>query len=134
MDLRPHRDRGCLSANYREQFIPTRQGVASCLPQHAKMVIPHCIDVLNYFRCPTVRGPGNATHWGLGDTFNALPTEIISLFTGRGMAVLPMEQRIETQDRPHANAWHAIKNEHDFVQLTLQLTHGATVRNQSPVP
>eukprot|EP00959_Pyramimonas_sp_CCMP1952_P394274 8261127-Pyramimonas_sp.AAC.1 len=78
---------------------------------------------MNFFRCPTAVGPGKATHWGLGETFNIITDEIIAMFIARGIVVLPVEQWIETQDRPHVNAWHAYKNQHNFAQLTLQFVH-----------
>eukprot|EP00959_Pyramimonas_sp_CCMP1952_P311660 6522281-Pyramimonas_sp.AAC.1 len=59
---------------------------------------------MNYFRCPTVMGPGKAKQWGLADTANDVTNDIASMFTDRGNAVLPVEQWNATQDRPRDNA------------------------------
>eukprot|EP00959_Pyramimonas_sp_CCMP1952_P406062 8510155-Pyramimonas_sp.AAC.1 len=64
---------------------------------------------MNYFRCPTVMGPGKARQWGLAETFNDLTNDIETMFTGRGTtAVTRVKQWIARQDRPRDNAWHAI--------------------------
>eukprot|EP00959_Pyramimonas_sp_CCMP1952_P326692 6838566-Pyramimonas_sp.AAC.1 len=55
---------------------------------------------MNCVRCPTVMGPGEARQWGLPDKFDDLMDDIVFMFPGRGIAVLPAEQWVDTQDRP----------------------------------
>ncbi|CAK0848286.1 unnamed protein product, partial [Prorocentrum cordatum] len=66
--------------------------------------------------------------------FNRLMGEMNPMFSCRGIAVLPVDQWIETQERPYTNAWHLLKTDHNLVQLTQQFMHPATLRNPITVP
>eukprot|EP00959_Pyramimonas_sp_CCMP1952_P020688 436377-Pyramimonas_sp.AAC.1 len=98
MRLQPHRARAPLHPERNFWRQPSDGGVVSGLPKHVKVDVPCCIEVMNYFRCPTVMGPGKARQWGLSDRFDNLTGETVSMFAGRGIAVLPAEQWIDTRD------------------------------------
>eukprot|EP00959_Pyramimonas_sp_CCMP1952_P094114 1968745-Pyramimonas_sp.AAC.1 len=54
-------------------------------------------------------GPGKAKQWGLADTFNDLTKGTIAMCIGRCAAVLPVDQWMDTRDRPRENTRHPCK-------------------------
>eukprot|EP00959_Pyramimonas_sp_CCMP1952_P266897 5579900-Pyramimonas_sp.AAC.1 len=60
-------------------------------------------------------GPGKAHQRGRPEKFDGLvDDEMIPMFSGRGIAVLPVDHWITTQDRPHTNSWHPQKTDHNL--------------------
>ena len=70
-------------------FLVTMEGFSSGYLSHVNVDISRCIDVMNYFRCPAIMGPGKAPQWGFGGAFDEMCDGTLRKFTCRGVAVLP---------------------------------------------
>eukprot|EP00959_Pyramimonas_sp_CCMP1952_P311141 6511328-Pyramimonas_sp.AAC.1 len=75
---------------------------------------------MQYFRCPTVMGPGKAAQWGVHPSFDYHTDDLIKTMQSRGITVLPSDHRVEVYDRVTPQAWHAKQNNHNLAMFTTQ--------------
>eukprot|EP00959_Pyramimonas_sp_CCMP1952_P284888 5955912-Pyramimonas_sp.AAC.1 len=78
------------------------------------------IDVIQYFRCPTVMGPGKAKQWGVHPNFDYHTADLTRHMQARGIAVFFSEQWVESYDRVTPTDWHAKMNNHNMAMMTTQ--------------
>eukprot|EP00959_Pyramimonas_sp_CCMP1952_P343393 7192902-Pyramimonas_sp.AAC.1 len=69
------------------------------MPVHVQVDLSRFIDVVQYFRCPTVMGPGKATQWGAHPNFDYHTAHLIKTMQSRGVTVLPSDHLIDVYDR-----------------------------------
>eukprot|EP00959_Pyramimonas_sp_CCMP1952_P440138 9214548-Pyramimonas_sp.AAC.1 len=77
MKLDQHRARAPVSAEYENRWLSSPGNVVLTLPEHVKVDISRCVDVLNCFRSPTVMGSGKAHQWELPEKFDEHMNEMI---------------------------------------------------------
>eukprot|EP00959_Pyramimonas_sp_CCMP1952_P017198 365278-Pyramimonas_sp.AAC.1 len=69
LDNRRHQDRA--PTIVRELIkMDCEGGVPTLMPVHVKVDLSRFIDVKQYFRSPTVMGPGKAAQWGVHPNFD----------------------------------------------------------------
>ena len=102
------------------------------MPNHVLVDLSRFMDVIQFFRCPLVMGPGNSDQWALDENFDFLCADLTRHMQNRGVTVLPIDHWIDAYDRD-ADKWHAGQNTHNMVQMTLQFTHAVNFRNQCAI-
>eukprot|EP00959_Pyramimonas_sp_CCMP1952_P021323 449780-Pyramimonas_sp.AAC.1 len=58
-------------------------GVPTLMPVHVQVDLSRFIDVMQYFCCPTVTGPGKATQWGVHPDFDYRTGDLIKTIQSR---------------------------------------------------
>eukprot|EP00959_Pyramimonas_sp_CCMP1952_P425353 8910025-Pyramimonas_sp.AAC.1 len=58
-------------------------GVPTLMPVHVQVDLSRFIDVMQYFRCPTVMGPGKATQSGVHPIFDYHAGDLIKTMQPR---------------------------------------------------
>eukprot|EP00959_Pyramimonas_sp_CCMP1952_P031327 656914-Pyramimonas_sp.AAC.1 len=77
------------------------------MPVHVKVDLSRFIDATQYFRCPTVMGPGKAAQWGVHPDFDYHTGDLIKTMQSGGITVLPPDHWIDACDRVTPQAWHS---------------------------
>eukprot|EP00959_Pyramimonas_sp_CCMP1952_P039660 829464-Pyramimonas_sp.AAC.1 len=60
-----------------------QDGVPKRMPVHVKVDLSRLIDVMRYFRCPAVMGPGKAAQWGVHLNFDHHTGDLTRTMQGR---------------------------------------------------
>eukprot|EP00959_Pyramimonas_sp_CCMP1952_P444568 9308528-Pyramimonas_sp.AAC.1 len=82
LDTRRHEDRAPTSV--RELVKMECEGsVPTLMPVHVQVDLSRFIDVMQYFRCPAVMGPGKAAQWGVHPNFDYLTGDLIKTMQSR---------------------------------------------------
>eukprot|EP00959_Pyramimonas_sp_CCMP1952_P222942 4660891-Pyramimonas_sp.AAC.1 len=90
VDMRRHENRAPTSA--RElQKVECEGGAPTLMPVHVQVDVPRFIGVMQYFRCPTVMGPGKAAQRGVHPNFDYHTDDLIKTMQSRGITVLPSD-------------------------------------------
>eukprot|EP00959_Pyramimonas_sp_CCMP1952_P114523 2394362-Pyramimonas_sp.AAC.1 len=74
-------------------------GVPTLMPVHVKVDTSRFIDVMQYFRCPTVMGPGRAAQWGVHPNFDQHTGDLTRTMQSRGITGLPTDHWVDAYDR-----------------------------------
>eukprot|EP00959_Pyramimonas_sp_CCMP1952_P043151 902777-Pyramimonas_sp.AAC.1 len=90
------------------------------MPVHVQVDLSRFIDVVPYFRCPMVMGPGKATQWGAHPKFDYHTAHLIKTMQPRGITVLPSDHWIDVYDRITPEAWHPTQTNHNLAMFTIQ--------------
>eukprot|EP00959_Pyramimonas_sp_CCMP1952_P226198 4729880-Pyramimonas_sp.AAC.1 len=75
---------------------------------------------MQYFRCPTVMGPGKATQCGVHPDFDYHTGDLIKTMQSRGLTVLSSDHCIDAYDRITPQAWHSTQNNYNLAMFTTQ--------------
>ena len=106
-------------------------GTLETIPAHVHIDAARLRDVLNYWRAPTILGPGKSHQWGLTAKFDEQAKLLLQPFTGKGIMVMP---RTAWVDQLEIDGWRAQLNNHSRVQLALEITRAAQLRALLAVP
>eukprot|EP00959_Pyramimonas_sp_CCMP1952_P076365 1595490-Pyramimonas_sp.AAC.1 len=84
---------------------------------------------MQYFRCPTVMGPGKAAQLGVHPNFDCHTGDLIKTMQSRGVTVLPSDHWIDACDRVAPQAWHSKQNNDNLAMFATQFCHAVCYRN-----
>eukprot|EP00959_Pyramimonas_sp_CCMP1952_P219071 4580418-Pyramimonas_sp.AAC.1 len=119
LDTRRHQDRAPTTVRELMKMV-CEGGVPTLMPVHVKVDLPRFIDVMQYFRYPTVMGPGKAARWGVHPNFDYHTGDLIRTMQTRGITVLPSDHWIDACDRVTPSALHSKQKRQNLATMTTQ--------------